>query len=189
MQLLFLQLLFGFICSTTTSFRLHAQYSVRSLVHLHASSIGGENWADLEVLKPRVLGPALVLQQMTELAEADITTAVNDPTDSNKSKFNLNVGKALEELRRHLPMVFYTSNIDFSIFANQITVSDQNQNKLVMQKSLYATVVKSLKMASTISSIYPSMNVRKIDYISECRTIQCLVDVVLPDTVRVEGQV
>ena len=32
------------------------------------------------------------------------------------------------------------------------------------------------------------MNVKKIEYVEDCRTIQCLVDVVLPDTVRIDGQ-
>ena len=32
------------------------------------------------------------------------------------------------------------------------------------------------------------MNVKKIEYIEDSRTIQCLVDVVLPDSVRIDGQ-
>jgi hypothetical protein len=32
------------------------------------------------------------------------------------------------------------------------------------------------------------MNVKKIEYVEDCRTIQCLVDVVLPDSVRIDGQ-
>ena len=32
------------------------------------------------------------------------------------------------------------------------------------------------------------MNVRKIEYVDDVKTIQCLVDVVLPDSVRVDGQ-
>lgn len=105
-----------------------------------------------------------------------------------KYAFNLNVGKAMETLRRELPMVFAASNLDFSIFAQQITVVDQRQNKAVMPKSLYMAGVKSLRMASAISSMYPSMNVKKIEYSEAESTIQCLVDVVLPDAVRIDGQ-
>jgi len=57
-----------------------------------------------------------------------------------------------------------------------------------MQRNLYAAVVKSLKLASTFSFVYPSMNVKKIEYIDSCTTIQCLVDVVLPDSIRIDGQ-
>jgi hypothetical protein len=113
----------------------------------------------------------------------------NDYDLQKRADFNLNVGRALEVLRRELPMVFYVSNIDFSIFANQITVCDGGiHNKMTVQKQLYSTVVKSLRVASSISFTNPSMNVKKIEYIESCRTIQCLVDVVLPDTIRIEGQ-
>ena len=43
-------------------------------------------------------------------------------------------------------------------------------------------------MASAFSSIYPSMNVRKIEYIEDCQSIQCLVEVILPDAIRIDGQ-
>ena len=85
-------------------------------------------------------------------------------------------------------MVFAVSNLDFSIFANTITVTDGNGNTMPIQKSIYAAAVKSLRMASALSSMYPSMNVKKIEYVEDCRTIQCLVDVVLPDSVRIDGQ-
>ncbi len=85
-------------------------------------------------------------------------------------------------------MVFAVSNLDFSIFANTITVTDGNGNTMPIQKSIYAAAVRSLRMASALSSMYPSMNVKKIEYVEDCRTIQCLVDVVLPDSVRIDGQ-
>ena len=107
--------------------------------------------------------------------------------NSKKANFYLNVGKALDTIRRELPMVFATSNLDFSIFANSITVTDGNQNKIAMSRALYAAAIKSVQMASAFSSIYPSMNLKKIEYIEDCTTIQCLVDVVLPDSVRVDG--
>lgn len=113
---------------------------------------------------------------------------VVEDKEQRNSEYDLNVGKAIEVLKRQLPIVFYGSNLDFSIFAPQITVVDQRQNKMLMQKSFYTAAVKSLRMAATISSIYPSMNVRKVEYVEDCRTIQALVDVVLPDTMKVEGQ-
>jgi hypothetical protein len=134
----------------------------------------------------------------TEQAPLDITSNIfahmgdyqnsDDSFGAGKSSnYYLNVGTALETLRRELPMVFAASDLDFSIFADSITVTNGNQNKLVMSKALYVGAVKSVRMASALSSIYPSMNVKKIEYIEDCRTIQCLVDVVLPDTVRVDG--
>ena len=104
-----------------------------------------------------------------------------------KREYNLQVGKCMEVIRRELPLVFYASNIDFSIFSPQIIVSDGNSNRMAMQKSLYTTVVKSLKLATTFSSMYPSMNLKKIEYIEDCSTIQCLVDIVLPDSIRIDG--
>lgn len=152
---------------------------------LSAASWGGERWEDFEIHKPTILGPAAVFNHWGDV-DVDFKT---DPNTESKAKFNLNVGKALESLRRELPMIFYVTNVDFSIFAPSITVLDSNQNKIVIQKSLYAAAVKSLRMATALSSLSPSMNVKKIEYIEDLRTIQCLVDVVLPDTVRVEGQV
>ena len=117
-------------------------------------------------------------------------TNENNVDEKKNQDFNLNVGRALEVLRRELPMVFYVSNHDFSIFANQITVCDgSHKSRVVMQKSLYSAAVKSLRVASSVSFTYPSMNVRKIEYIASCRTIQCNVDIVLPDTIRIDGQV
>jgi len=112
-----------------------------------------------------------------------------DPEDElRQRRFNLQVGKGLEVLRRELPLVFFASNLDFSIFAPEILVSDGNNNRMQMQKALYSTVVKSLKLASSFSSMYPSMNVQKIEYIEDCSTIQCLVEVILPDSIRIDGQ-
>ena len=89
-------------------------------------------------------------------------------------------------LRRQLPLVFFASNLDFSIFAQQIVIND-GKNRMAMPFNVYTTVVKSLKLASTFSAMYPSMNVRKIEYLEDCSTIQCLVDVVLPDSIRIDG--
>ena len=105
-----------------------------------------------------------------------------------KAEFNRNVGKAMETLRNQLPYVFSASNLDFTIFAEQITVTDHRSNRAAMPKSIYVAAVKSLRVAGALSTLFPSMNVRKIEYIEENGFIQCLVDVVLPDTVRVDGQ-
>jgi hypothetical protein len=106
-----------------------------------------------------------------------------------RANYNMNVGKALEVLRRQLPYVFAINDLDYSIFAHQITLQDEKQNRFVMQKSLYAAAVKSLRMASAISiAMAPSMNVRNIQYVEDCMTIECTVEVVLPDAIRVNGQ-
>jgi hypothetical protein len=124
---------------------------------------------------------------LSHLGDINASNDNDNSINSKKANFYLNVGKALDTIRRELPMVFATSNLDFSIFANSITVTDGNQNKIAMSRSLYAAAIKSVQMASAFSSIYPSMNLKKIEYIEDCTTIQCLVDVVLPDSVRVDG--
>merc|ERR1711871_666143 len=91
-------------------------------------------------------------------------------------------------LRNQLPYVFSSSNLDFTIFAEQITVTDHRSNRATMPKSIYVAAVKSLRMAGALSTLFPSMNVKKIEYIESNGFIQCLVDVVLPDNVRVDGQ-
>ena len=94
----------------------------------------------------------------------------------------------METLRNQLPYVFSSSNLDFTIFAEQITVTDHRSNRAAMPKSIYVAAVKSLRMAGALSTLFPSMNVKKIEFIEENGFIQCLVDVVLPDNVRVDGQ-
>jgi hypothetical protein len=145
-------------------------------------SAGGQCWDDFEGFNCKILGPT-VLHHLGDYSPQP----VDDYDVSRKSKFNLNVGRALEVLRRELPLVFMVSDLDFSIFSPQVTVSDGN-NRMVMQKNLYSAVVKSLRLASTFSFVYPSMNVKKIEYINDCTTIQCQVDIVLPDSVRIDGQ-
>jgi len=110
------------------------------------------------------------------------------PTESDV-EFNLNMGRAMEVLRRELPMAFQMTNLDFSIFANQITVcAGDGSNKISMAKPLYTAAVKSLRVASTISFTQPCINVMKIEYVEDSRTIQCRIEMVFPDTVRVDGQ-
>jgi len=154
-------------------------------------TVGGQRFGnDFEGFDLKVLGPLSTfnLEREIEDDDDDKSTHYTDNYDQNKKQnFNLNVGKALEVLRRELPMCFAVSNLDFSVFASSITVND-GKNSIGMTKSLYTAAVKSLRMASAISSMYPSMNVKKIEYLEDSRTIQCHVDVVLPDSVRVDGQ-
>ena len=150
-------------------------------------AVGGQKWdTDFQGFECTVLGPVATFNHLGDTDDSN-GDYVDDYDKRKKQDFNLNVGKALEVLRRELPMVFAVSNLDFSIFSNSITVND-GKNSIGMTKSLYTAAVKSLRMASAISSMYPSMNVKKIEYLEDSRTIQCLVDVVLPDSVRVDGQ-
>jgi len=143
--------------------------------------ITAQKWDDFESIQCKVLGPITMFPHLGDGFSNDNGTPFN-------AEYNLNVGKAMDTLRRELPICFYTSNLDFSIFANYITLVDGYQNKMSVSKTIYSAAIRSLRVASAISSIYPSMNVRKIEYIEQSRTIQCLVDVVLPDTVRIDGQ-
>ena len=149
--------------------------------------IKGQRWGGDVCEKPTtLLPPATSFKHLGENIGGNDGDYIDDYGQRQKNNYNLNVGKAMEVLRRELPMVFAVTNLDFSIFANSITVTD-GTNTMTVQKSLYGAAVKSLRMASVLSSMYPSMNVKKIEYIEEQRTIQCLVDVVLPDSVRIDG--
>lgn len=142
--------------------------------------ISGSRWSNTVTAFPH-LGPG---------SHNDLPISPYDEQDrKHRNEFILNVGRAMEGLRKELPLVFVAPDLDFSIFANQITIIDEGQRKIEISKTIYMTAIKSIRMASSFSSIYPSMNVRKIEYIEDMRTIQCLVDVVLPDAVRVDGQV
>jgi len=103
------------------------------------------------------------------------------PTHQNNhnTEYTLNVGKALDVLVRELPLLFAVKNLDFSIFSSQITVVNGNQpHSLVVSKTAYIGAIRAIQMASAVSSNYPLVRLRKIEYIEDIRTIQCLVDVV-----------
>lgn len=104
------------------------------------------------------------------------TNNIHD-NNNNNNEYTLNVGKALDVLIRELPLVFAVQNLDFSILSSQITVINENQRSLVLSKEVYVTAIRGIQMASTISSTYPSIRVRKIEYIEDIRTIQCLVGI------------
>jgi hypothetical protein len=123
----------------------------------------------------------------------------DDPEERmRRQRFNMNVGKAFDVLRREIPLVFAAyrpdkGETDFSIFADQITLIDGTpgrQRKMVMAKNMYVGAIKSLVFASSFSTIYPEVNLHKIEYVEDIKTIQCLVDVVLPESLRgSDGQV
>lgn len=168
---------------------LHVPVSKSNAIKPVVSRIGGQKWGEFGGFDCTVLGPVSSFAHNADDSEGDYCPEfIDDYQKRKKAAYNLNVGRALEVLRRELPMVFAMSNFDFSIFAPAITVGDGNRNKVVMQKTLYITAVSSLRLASAFSSIYPSMNVKKIQYVEESATIQCLVDVLLPDSVRIDGQ-
>lgn len=185
----------GFI-GTTVCLKPYNSGSVKNRptdIQKSFGSIKGQKWEGFEGLDSQVLmrselQPIEVFRHVPDDSEAEGPAFEDGYEKRKKAARDENIGKALEVLRRELPYVFAASNHDYSIFAASITVADGKNNKMVMQKPLYIAAVNSLRMASRISSIYPSMNVRKIEYIEETSTIQCLVDVVLPDTVRVDGQ-
>ena len=141
----------------------------------------------LPTLIPILILLALQFRQTTPFNKHRITRQLRStnrklssvPTHQNNhnSEYILNVGKALDVLIRELPLVFAVQNLDFSILSSQITVINENQRSLVLSKEVYVTAIRGIQMASTISSTYPSIRVRKIEYIEDIRTIQCLVGI------------
>ena len=102
----------------------------------------------------------------------------NNIHDKHNNEYTLNVGKALDVLTRELPLLFAVKNLDFTILSSQITVVNGNQpHSLVVSKTAYIGAIRAIQMASTVSSNYPSIHLRKIEYIEDIKTIQCLVDV------------
>lgn len=179
---------------------LPAKLSGDSVSWRRFGSVGGSRWEDHSCFEVEVLGEAYKCVRGMEATTVPVTffPSLGDyheqPTPEEmedikrKASFNMNVGKAMETLRNELPLVFASSNLDFSIFAEQIAVTDHRSNRAMMPKSIYVAAVKSLRMAGALSTLFPSMNVKKIEYIESNGFIQCLVDVVLPDNVRVDGQ-
>ena len=88
-------------------------------------SISGQRWGEFDgfqcqVLEKKNFEPNLIFENMGDI----IPERLNNHDDEAKNNYNLNVGRALEALRRELPIIFFASNLDFSIFANQILVND-----------------------------------------------------------------
>jgi len=59
-----------------------------------------------------------------------------------------------------------------------------NEKKLNIPKYIYISLIKSLQTFASFSINNPAINVRKIDYIEDTKTIQCLVEVVLPKIIN-----
>ena len=187
------------LLAVSTAFKHQSRQLVQNSVKTYGS-VGGARWGNEPCFECEVLGDAPdALKDMEqtiipENAFYSIGDFHEQPTPEEhddlkrKASFNMNVGKAMEVLRNQLPFVFSSSNLDFSIFAEQMTVTDHRSNRAAMPKSIYVAAVKSLRVAGALSTLFPSMNVKKIEYIESNGFIQCLVDVVLPDNVRVDGQ-
>lgn len=109
--------------------------------------------------------------------------------DTNKVRFYTNVGKTLDTVRSELPSVFSSHNIDDTVLAHRITVIHENKNKITITKNLYVATIQSLQVACVLLSIYPCVNVKKIDYDEEMNIIQCLVDISLPDTTESKNRI
>lgn len=118
----------------------------------------------------------------------NISTVNMKYEEKKQRKFKLNMGRAIDKLRTQLPNFFDRSELDFSIFANSIVVEDVSYSKLEVQKTFFISAIKTLRSAASISLINPSFKLQRIRYLEECRQIQCHVSIVLPDSVRVEGQ-
>jgi len=106
----------------------------------------------------------------------------NNQIENNQienSEYLLNVGTALDVLHRELPLIFVLENINFNIFSQQINVI--NRKKMIsMSKPMYISSIKSIQTISSLSPTRSEINVRKIEYIEDVRTIQCLVEIITP---------
>jgi hypothetical protein len=138
-------------------------------------------WEDFDC---DVLGP---LRNLGEFQYDDAECDMDEETKRQMASYRLNVGRALDTLRRQLPAALAPSTLDFSIFANEISVSDGKKNRMIIQRSLYSAGVKSMQVASSFSRVTPALNLRKIEYVEGSETIQCIVHIVLPDTIRIDG--
>ena len=108
---------------------------------------------------------------------------LSDPEVYPSNEYRLNIGNTLNVLHRELPLVFVLKNLNFDIFSSQITVVS-NTKKISIPKKVYIASIKSLQTIASFSRNRPEINVRKIDYIEDTKTIQCLVDIVLPNLIK-----
>lgn len=101
----------------------------------------------------------------------------NNEIENNE--YILNVGTVLDVLHRELPLIFVLENINFNIFSQQINVI--NSKKMIsMSKPMYISSIKFIQTISSLSPMRSEINVRKIEYIEDMRTIQCLVEIITP---------
>jgi geranylgeranylglycerol-phosphate geranylgeranyltransferase len=83
--------------------------------------------------------------------------------------------------------MFILKNPNFDIFSSQILVAN-NEKKRSIPKQLYIALIKTLQTIASFSRNNPKINVRKIEYIEDTKTIQCLVDIVLPNIIKIDGE-
>ena len=139
--------------SVTASFNVKKRHGYSHAV------VRGERWGQFESQsaslcekveqKQPVLGVAydcgqIVGQQWGEQifrSLGDLHQELGEEDREARLEYNLNKGRALETLRRELPLVFFASNLDFSIFAQEILVND-GKNRFAMPHNVYTTVVK-----------------------------------------------
>jgi hypothetical protein len=105
----------------------------------------------------------------------------NEPFAS--SEYMVNIGNAIDVLHRELPFIFIMKTPSFDIFSSQIMVVS-NTKKISVPKKVYIASIKLLQTIASFSINRPEINVRKIEYIEDTKTIQCLVDIVLPKIIK-----
>ena len=104
------------------------------------------------------------------------------------SEYIYNIGNTIESLHRELPCVFVRKNLDFDIFSSKILVVVDGKTRVPVSKQAYIASVNLLRTIAFFSIQSPKINVRKIDYIEDTRTIQCLVEIPLPKYIKIRGQ-
>lgn len=118
---------------------------------------------------------------LKELKENHLETEVYP-----SNEYRLNIGNAIDVLHRELPLIFVLKNLNFNIFSSKILVVN-NEKKISIPKQVYIASIKSLQTIVSFSINRPEINVRKIEYIEDSKTIQCLVDIVLPK-IKYDGE-
>jgi 4-hydroxybenzoate polyprenyltransferase len=108
---------------------------------------------------------------------------LSEPEVYPSNEYRLNIGNALNVLHRELPLIFVLKNLNFDIFSSQIMVVN-NEKKIHIPKNMYIASIKLLQTIASFSINRPEINVRKIEYIEDTKTIQCLVDIVLPKIIK-----
>ena len=112
---------------------------------------------------------------------------LSEPEVYPSNEYRLNIGNAINVLHRELPFMFILKNPNFDIFSSQILVAN-NEKKRSIPKQLYIALIKTLQTIASFSRNNPKINVRKIEYIEDTKTIQCLVDIVLPNIIKIDGE-
>lgn len=108
---------------------------------------------------------------------------LSEPEVYPSNEYRLNIGNAINVLHRELPLIFVLKNLNFDIFSSQIMVVN-NEKKIHIPKNMYIASIKLLQTIASFSINRPEINVRKIEYIEDTKTIQCLVDIVLPKIIK-----